>query len=215
MAVTANIAEGNLFMMCETLNEAALADIPAGFHIRTCRKDELDIWKAIHFDTEAAAREFKPFMDEYFEKVYAPEADKFWDNCMFICNDADEPVGTCFAWTAYGKVTTIHWYKIRREYEGRGLGRALLSHVMRSLNADEYPVFLHTHPACCRAMKLYADFGFSLITDPEVGYRRNDLEISLPYLEQMLLPDVYQALTFAAAPKTFLEAAKSTEYEQF
>ena len=208
-------AEGNLFMMCTALNESALTDIPEGFHIRTCRNDELDIWKGIHFDTEAAAREFKPFMDEYFEKVYAPEAGKFREKCMFICDEADTPVGTCFAWTAYEKITTIHWYKVIKGYEGRGLGRALLSYVMRSLNADEYPVFLHTHPASNRAIKLYTDFGFSLITDAEVGYRKNDLEISLPYLEQTLTPEAYQALSFTAAPNIFLEAARSTEYEQF
>jgi len=215
MPVTTSVAEGNLFMMCTALNKSALSDVPSGFHIRPCRKDELDIWKAIHFDTESAAHNFKPFMDEYFEKVYAPLIDSFWSNCMFICDDSDIPVGTCFAWTSYEKITTIHWYKIRKEYEGLGLGRALLSYVMSSLKEHEYPVFLHTHPASKRAIKLYTDFGFSLITDSEVGYRKNDLAESLPYLEQTLSPAAYRALSFASAPKFFLEAAKSTEYEQF
>ena len=52
------------------------------------------------------------------------------------------------------------------EYEGKGIGRALLSYVMQSLPQNEYPVFLHTHPASFRAIKLYSDMGFKLLTDP-------------------------------------------------
>ena len=215
MGNNANIAEGNLFMMCTALNESALTEIPAGYHIRNCRNDELDIWMGIHFDDASTAEQFRPFMSVYFEKVYAPHRDEFMKRCLFICDGTDAPVGTCFAWIAYGRVTTIHWYKIRKEYEGRGLGRALMSFVMRSLDADDYPVYLHTHPASCRAIKLYTDFGFSLITDAEVGYRKNDLSESISYLEEHLPAAAFHALSFVSAPAEFLEAAKTTEYEQF
>ena len=47
----------NLFMMCASLNETALTEVPAGYHIRCCRKNEIDIWKDIHSDTEAEAME--------------------------------------------------------------------------------------------------------------------------------------------------------------
>jgi hypothetical protein len=41
------IPDLNLFMMCEKLNEKAISELPNGYHIRNCRKTELDIWKAM------------------------------------------------------------------------------------------------------------------------------------------------------------------------
>ena len=209
------LAGGNLFMMCPRLNEAALSELPEGFRIRTCRRDELDLWKTIHFDSPETAEEQKPYMTRYFTEVYEPAGNEFWNRCLFLCDADDRPVGTCFAWKAYGCVTTIHWYKIRTDYEGRGLGRALLSHVMRALAPSDYPVFLHTHPGCIRALKLYTDFGFSLLTDAEVGFRANDLEAGLPYLRERMSAPAYEALTFAAAPESFLKAVKTSEISQF
>jgi hypothetical protein len=45
--VSAQIPDKNLFMMCERLNSNAISDMPIGFHVRTCQKNELDIWKAM------------------------------------------------------------------------------------------------------------------------------------------------------------------------
>lgn len=47
-----NVLDFNIFMMCEKINNDALTDIPKGYHIRTCRKDELDIWYEFPFDNE-------------------------------------------------------------------------------------------------------------------------------------------------------------------
>ena len=210
-----NPAEGNLFMMCSRLNTSALSDIPDGFYIRLCRREELDIWKDMHFDTEAEARDSRPFMDRYFERVYAPAGDEFWKRCFFLCDDADTPVGTCFVWKAYGEVTTVHWYKVKKEWEGRGLGRALLSYVMKTVPASDYPVFLHTHVGCSRAVKLYSDFGFILLTDEKIGSRINHWKESLPYLRENMPADVCNGLIFAQAPKWFLTAVNSDTVDQF
>ncbi|MGI6372088.1 MAG: GNAT family N-acetyltransferase [Caldicoprobacterales bacterium] len=77
----------------------------------------------------------------------AGKEDLFFEKCLFVCDNKDIPVGTCFAWKAYDRITTIHWFKVIKEYEGLGIGRALLSIVMQSIPKEEYPVFLHTQPA--------------------------------------------------------------------
>ncbi|MBQ7930502.1 MAG: GNAT family N-acetyltransferase [Clostridia bacterium] len=210
-----NLAGGNLFMMCPQLNEDALRELPEGYHIRNCRKEELDLWKTIHFDNPSDAEEQFPYMTEYFRKVYEPAGSEFWKRCVFLCDADDVPVGTCFAWKAYGCITTIHWYKIRKDCEGRGLGRVLLSQVMRSIPPEDYPVYLHTHPGCFRAIKLYTDFGFVILRDTEVGFRKNDREASLPYLRKKMPVSVYESLRFADAPEKFLAAVKTTEFSQF
>lgn len=205
----------NLFMMCETLNQSALSELHADYHIRPCRRDELEIWKAIHFDTPAEAAENYAYMSGFFDRVYAPDGDMFYQKCLFVCNSQDRPVGTCTAWRNFGCATTIHWFKILREYEGKGLGRALLSEVMRRLSANDYPVFLHTQPASYRAVKLYSDFGFSLLTDPQIGHRSNDLAAALPYLKNIMPAAAFESLRFAAAPEWFLEAASTANQSVF
>ena len=72
-----------------------------------------------------------------------------------------------------------------KEYENRGIGRAILTALMKSLRLEDYPVFLYTHPSRYRTIKLYSDFGFSLVSNPVVGYRNNDLEECLPILNSL------------------------------
>lgn len=210
------IAGANLFMMCEKLNSDALTDVPEGYTLRPLRPDELELWKVIHFDTAPEVEQNKAFMDQYYDTVYAPYADTFYNSCLVLCrNDTGEPIGTCFAWMAYQKVLTIHWFKIKKEYENHGLGRALLSGVMRTINPQSYPVFLHTQPSSYRAIKLYTDFGFSFLTDDKVGYRQNHLTESLPYLKARMPEKVYHSLTFKKAPSVFLDAALTKEFSEF
>lgn len=209
------IPDCNLFMMCESLNESALTVLPACYHIRTCRKDELEIWKTIHFDTPSEAAENNAYMTCFFDRVYAPEGDLFFHKCLFVCDSDDRPVGTCTAWRNFGCATTIHWFKILRSHEGMGLGRALLSEVMHRLSPTDYPVFLHTQPASFRAIRLYSDFGFSLLTDAQVGHRSNDLETALPHLQKIMPKDVFAQLRHQKAPEWFLNAAATENQSVF
>lgn len=209
------MADLNLFMMCESLNRKALVPMPAGFHIRPIRREELSLWQAIHFDDPADAIKYAPYMAAYYENVYAPMGDLFFDTCLFACDSGDRPVGTCFLWQAYGLVTTLHWLKVVQAYEGQGIGRALISHVMGALPRADYPVYLHTQPSSCRAIKLYSDFGFALLTDGQIGHRANDLQQALPILKQYMPPEVYASLRFTAAPEALLRAAASSPVNQF
>lgn len=154
-------------------------------------------------------------MQQYFADVYQPREAEFFRKCLFLCDRNDTPVGTCFAWKAYGNVTTIHWYKIRKEYEGHGLGRALLSAVMKDIPEEDYPVYLHTQPGSYRAIKLYTDFGFALLTDKQVGFRENELEMGLPYLKEKMPEADFARLRFERAPEDFLQAVKSSPVSQF
>lgn len=125
----------NLFMMCEKLNAEALSELPPGYHPRNCRRDELDRWKAILADDPdpEQAKESSDYLDHYFMKVYGAKKDLFFQKCHFVCDVNDIPVGTCFIWKAYGRINTLHWLKVVKNSEGKGIGRALLSIVMKEL----------------------------------------------------------------------------------
>lgn len=209
------IPDMNLFMMCPALNRGAVRPMPEGFAIRNCRKNELDAWINLQADEPLQTPMLRSYLMDYFRGVYAPEGDRFFENCVFAVDRADEPVGTVFIWKAYLRVNTVHWFKVRPALEGRGIGRALLGHVLSALPADGYPVFLHTHPSSYRAIKLYSDFGFRFLTDPRVGGRRNDLAECLPILKEYMPEAAFAALKTIAAPRFFLDAADSSPVSQF
>ena len=211
-----DIPDLNMFMMCDKLNKNALSEIPEGFHIRNIRPEELKIWKEFHFDSENDKKENYEYMSNYFDNVYSANLDDFYNRCLFLCEDeTDKPVATCFVWKSYNKINTIHWFKTLKEYEGHGLGRALLSYIMRSLKEEDYPVFLHTQPSSFRAIGLYSDFGFKIITNDSIGYRENNYKECLPILKQFMKKESFERLQFVEAPKIFDESAKTSKISQF
>lgn len=181
-------------MVCEKLDMDALSVLPAGYHVRTCRKDELDLWKSMHFDTRDMAEQYRSDMDAYFNTHYSPKGDLFFRTCLLVCDEDDKPVATCFSWKQYDKYTTIHWLKVLKTYEGRGIGRALLSIVMQKLTAEDYPVYLHTQVSSYRAIKLYTDFGFAMIDLPIIDGRENGLWASLDILKEYMPEEAYQKI---------------------
>lgn len=167
------------------------------------------------FDDPSEAEQFRSFMTGYFRNVYDCKGDLFYKKCLFVCDTEDRPIATCLAWKAYDRITTVQWFRVLKEYEGQGIGRALLSIIMQNLSEDEYPVFLHMQPPSFRAIKLYTDFGFYLISDPFIGTRTNDLEECLPILKKHMPTNAYQSLKITEAPTFFLEAVRSSSAVQF
>ena len=197
----------NLFMQCNELNASALRELPNGFYFRLCGCNELEVWKSV-----VAEAQYIPYVTEYYEKVYAPHAEEFFSRCLFACDLYGAPVASTFIWRSYGLINTVGWFRTLPEYEGLGIGRAILSEILKDA---EYPVYLHTQPTSARAIKLYSDFGFELVTDPIIGSRRNNLTESLPFLKKVLPAQDFINLRFKTANVTLLKAASSTDISEF
>jgi len=202
-------------IISKKINLNAFSKLPNEYHVRTCRRNELNIWKEMPFDDKKIAKDNEGFMTKYFNDIYKDKESLFFEKCLFVCDKNDAPIGTCFAWNAYNNITTIHWFKIVKNFEGFGIGRALLSYVLNDITEKEYPIFLHTQPSSFRAIKLYSDFGFELLTDSVIGYRQNDIEECMSILKSYMLQNDYEKLRFTKAPKDFLEAVKLSNMNQF
>ena len=210
-----DIPDKNLFMMCQELNANALSKLADTYHIRNCREDELEIWKAFPFDDPEEAKAYHGYMTNFFVQVYADKGRLFFETCLFVCDKNDKPIATAFIWKAYDEFNTIHWLKVLKEYEGKGIGRALLSMIMQELDVNDFPVYLHTQPASYRAIKLYSDFGFKLLSNPIIGNRKNDLAECLPILEKQMNEEDFAKLQIAEAPENFIKRLKSEKVHQF
>ena len=212
------IPSKDLFMMCPALNHSALRALPPGFHFRMCRRDELEVWKEMLLDfphTPEIHEEYMQAMTDYYNDVYARNPDLFFQNCLLVCDENDTPIGRGFIWKAYDKINTVHWYKVFKDYENRGIGRAILTAIMKDLTDEDYPVYMHTHPSSFRAIKLYSDFGFCLISNPVIGNKNNDLEECLPILEKFMPKSDFEKLKIIEAPQSFLDAVASSEVEEY
>lgn len=204
----------NLYMMCDRVNPAAFSDLPAGTRLRDLRPDELDIWLEFPFDSKKEAEENRADMEAYYNRVYAPCEAAFYRACKVICDEADAPLATAFLWKSYeGRLHTLHWLKTRKDKEGRGLGKALLTLLLKDLKDSDYPLFLHTHPQCVAAISLYTDFGFDLLRGPAIGGRSNDLEEGLTYLKSEMRQDKFARLRFRDAPELIYEVTKGKPSE--
>lgn len=210
-----DIPDLNIFMMCDKLNTNALSKIPNNFHIRNCKPEELKIWLEFPFDNEEDKKKYKEFMINYLNNVYSNNLEEFYNRCLFLCDQNDNPVSTCFIWKSYNQINTIHWFKTLKEYEGKGLGRALLSYIMSNLKEEDYPIFLHTQPSSFKAIGLYSDFGFKIVTNPTIGYRDNNYEECLPILKHFMKKESFDKLQFIEAPSIFDESAKKSKINQF
>jgi len=205
----------SLFMICDKVNTLAYSELPDGYKTRFCKPEELDIWKTIHFDDEKTAIEYRSYMDDYYDNVYAPKGNLFFESCLFVVDTNDKPIATCFIWKSYDKITTLHWYKVVKEYEGMGIGRALLTIIMKSVPLQDYPILLHTQPDSDRAIKLYSDFGFKLIIDKKVGNSDNHFEEGLSILKTTMPKHFFDKLQFTTIPidmHEFLSTQLAVEY---
>lgn len=140
------IPDYNIFIICEKLNKDALIELKRDYYFRNCRPDELEIWKAFPFDSQKVPTEYEGFMNQYVRETYGNNLKLFLHNTLFVCDQHDKPIATCSSWKAYGKFNTVQWLKTLKEHEGKGIGRALLSEIMKRFDNQEYTIFLHTQP---------------------------------------------------------------------
>jgi GNAT superfamily N-acetyltransferase len=199
--ISQEILNGDIFMQCDKPYTNAFRPLPKGFSTRLCKRDELTIWK-----TMWAQGEYMDFISEYYNKVYAPYEDDFYNRCVFVIDENDKPVASSGIWLSYRRINTILGFFVSPEYGGRGIGRGLLSEVMKNAN---YPIYVHTHPIASTAIKLYYDFGFRFVLDPFIGYRKNIFHDSLPYL-QTILSDIQTV----NASSDLIEAALLNEFAE-
>lgn len=208
------IPDLNVFMMCEKINKDAYKELPAGYKIRKLKRTELKLWFGFPFDEPKDKVAYLGFMQTFYDNVYKKREDEFFNRCLVVCNKENKPIGTCFAWKAYEKFWTIHWYKINKECENKGLGRALLTEVMKSVPENELPIYLHTQPGSFRAIKIYSDFGFKILKDKEIGNRANNIKHAKKYLKYFM-KDYYKDIKFAKSNGELSRVSKMYSYNEF
>ena len=156
---------------------APVYNLPDGFKFTLYKPGDEKSWAEIEtsvleFDKEADAL-------EYFGEAFAPYVKDIEKRCLFIENDKGEKIATTTAWwccPAKRCIPRVHWVAVKPEYQGLGLGKAIMSEctrLMLELDGD-CDFFLSTQTWSHRAVKIYEKFGYAIAGEKKICGDKNE-----------------------------------------
>lgn len=153
----------------ELLLEADIGDIPerplpAGYSYAFYQDGDRDAW----IDIEKSAREFSTVEEgeRAWGRYYAGREEELKSRMVFVVNAAGEKVATATAfYDITGRDTSgsgwLHWVAVRREEQGKGLSKPLITHVLSIMrNMGQTHAKIPTQTTTWVACKVYLDLGF-------------------------------------------------------
>jgi ribosomal protein S18 acetylase RimI-like enzyme len=163
--------------------------LPIGFSIVSYTQGlELD-WAEI----ETSVGEFDTVEESisYFRNEYLPYKKELKRRQFFALSQEGKPVGTITGWwnhTGNRRDLSIHWFAVRKEYQGLGIGKALVSECIKQLQCLEgdQVIYLHTQSWSYKAIALYLKAGFRIEEHETFAQYQNDFEHAIPILQHML-----------------------------
>lgn len=182
--------------------------LPEGFHFRFFQKGDEYHWARIETSVLEFENEEKALA--YFSRDYLYRLPELEKRCVFIINPEGLPIATANAWYANSEVgyqASLHWVGVCPEYQGMGLGKAIVKKVL-SLFASWEPeerIWLHTQTWSHVAIRMYHSLGFNMLkterTAVEIGgenpgpvISKNDYEEAIEVLKDVLEPAFHQEL---------------------
>lgn len=147
--------------------------LPEGYRFVFYRPGDRDAW--IHI--EQSAKEFSSFQQgvEAWNRYYGGREDTLLSRMVFVENRKGEKAATA---TAYYDAADpsgsgwLHWVAVRRDCQGKGLSKPLISHTLSVLRGLGYThAKIPTQTTTWLAVKIYLDFGFLPIPKNAVSSR--------------------------------------------
>jgi GNAT superfamily N-acetyltransferase len=164
-------------------------DLPHGYSFAWFNTGKEEKWAEI----ETSVGEFNTIEEavNYFRAEYIPFEDELKKRLLFVRNEKGEEIGTITGWwnvTGVRRDPSIHWFAVKKEYQGLGLGKVLVSECLKRLMHLEgsKEVFLHTQTWSYRAIGLYQNAGFHIEPQECFAHYRNDYYDAVPILKKYL-----------------------------
>ena len=150
--------------------------LPEGFSFVYYRAGDEHAWARITADVD----EFPSAADALlrFREEFMPFASDLESRCLFIENAEHLKIATATAWwchTGARRDPLLHWVAVIPPYQGRGLGKAIVSRAMHRLLELEgdHDFYLHTQTWSYKAIGIYEKMGYAISNEQGVGGRAN------------------------------------------
>ena len=151
--------------------------LPEGYSYALYQAGDEIAWAKI----EASVLEFDDEIEAllYFQEDWLPYKREIERRCLFIVAPNGEKVATATAWWGYTGVKRspwIHWVAVKPEHQGKGLGKALASRVLRLLldMEGDKDVYLNTQTWSHKAVGIYEKIGFVISPEKNIGGCANE-----------------------------------------
>lgn len=161
-----------LLLERRSLDDLPQYTLPVGYHFVFYTPGDRDSW----IDIEKSAKEFGSYEQgmESWKRYFEGKDRELVDRMVFVVNAKGEKVATATAfYDIYGRDQSgagwLHWVAVRREYQGKGLSKPLIAHVLGIMRALGYThAKIPTQTTTWLACKIYLDFGFTPIPENAV-----------------------------------------------
>jgi GNAT superfamily N-acetyltransferase len=146
--------------------------MPSGFRFCLYKKGDDKEW----MDIAMSLGEFEKVEDatEYFVNHFMLCETELTRRCLFLENSSGDKIGTLTNWWEYTGVRRdpwIQWVLIRPEYQGKGLGKAMVFEGIKQMIAIEgdRDIYLHTQTWSYKAINIYRQAGFIISSENGLG----------------------------------------------
>ncbi len=145
--------------------------LPKGYHFEFYKDGDRDTW----IELEKSAKEFSNYDEglNAWNKYYAGRENELYNRMVFVVNEQGEKVATATAfYDIHGKDKSgwLHWVAVKREYQGKGLSKPLITYVLNVMKALGYAhAKIPTQTNTWLAVKIYLDLGFRPIPENAVN----------------------------------------------
>ena len=160
-------------------------DLPVGFSFCKYKEGNERQWAEI----EASVAEFDdtPSALNYYNEEFLPHVEELKRRQVFIQEATGRMAATITAWwkiTGERRDAVIHWVAVRPEYQGRGLGKALVAEGIKQMQLYEgdVDIYLHTQTWSYKAINIYLDAGFEIFTHESFGGYKNEYDEAMEIL---------------------------------
>ncbi len=158
-----------VIMIREHMLDLPRYPLPEGLSIEPIRSDQLCLWTDIWRDAE----QLQPIGEDLILREFGSDMAGFCKRCFLVFSRKKCAVATATAWYSddfrQGRWGRVHWVATRPAWQGRGIARALMSHVMEVLADQHGRAWLATSSSRLGAIKIYLDFGFAPVLEHPGG----------------------------------------------
>ena len=168
-----SVPHAQFYMRREAGPPPANFPLPDGFKFSFYEDGDERSWARIETSVLEFESEFAALM--HFKEKFIPYPDELCRRCLFIKNGDGNKIATATAWWSVIEDLRrpwLQWVGVDPEYQGLGLGKALISRATELLMELEGsgPLFLKTQTWSYKAVGIYRACGFEP-TDEKLLYR--------------------------------------------
>ncbi len=157
------------------LDDIAELPLPPGYSFTLYQDGDRDTW----IDIEKSAKEFSTYEQglEAWNRYFLGHERELKNQMVFITDCNGQKVATA---TAYHDITGrdqsgdgwLHWVSVQRGYQGRGLSKPLITHVLKIMRDMGFSYAkIPTQSTSWVACKVYLDLGFRPVPENAVNSR--------------------------------------------